>query len=181
MNTPKKILSDLLEKEKVYRENEGEGDDDSDRSDISDSSDGEESQSESNDVESDNESDQEKIIQQESSKPCHHCENWNLSVTAVVKCLRCFWYENNSICPICGYDNEHIKEALVQDGKALKAAYRQNAKKRKRLHCAGLGVAARKIVVAVYMLSNFNMDLTLRMACALTTISYGSNGYPRQL
>ena len=74
-----------------------------------------------------------------------------------------------------------LKEALVQNGKALKAAYRQNAKKRKRLHCAGLGVAARKTVVAVYMLSNFNMDLTLRMACALTTISYGSNGYPRQL
>jgi len=43
----KKILSDFLEKEKVYRENgEGEGGDDSDRSD---SSDGEESQSESND------------------------------------------------------------------------------------------------------------------------------------
>ena len=36
----KKILSDLLEKETVYRENEGEGDDDSDLSDISDSSDG---------------------------------------------------------------------------------------------------------------------------------------------
>ena len=71
-----------------------------------------------------------------------------------------------------------LKEALVQNGKA---AYRQNAKKRKRLHCAGLGVAARKTVVAVYMLSNFTMDLTLRMACALTTISYGSNGYPRQL
>ena len=81
----KKILSDLLEKEKVYRENEGEGDDDSDRSDISDSSDGEESHSESNDVESDSESDQERIIQQESSKPCHHCQNWNMSVTAVVK------------------------------------------------------------------------------------------------
>ena len=32
----KKILSDLLEKEKVYRENEREGDDDSDRSDIRD-------------------------------------------------------------------------------------------------------------------------------------------------
>ena len=52
----KKILSNLLQKEKVYRKNEGEGDDDSDRSDISDSSDGEESQSESNDVESDSES-----------------------------------------------------------------------------------------------------------------------------
>ena len=47
-----------------------------------------------------------------------------------------------------------LKEALEQNGKALKAVYRQNAKKRKRLHCAGLGVAARKIVVAVYMLSN---------------------------
>ena len=61
----KKILSDLLEKEKVYRENEGEGDDDSDLSDISDSSDGEESQCESNDVESDSESDQERIIYSE--------------------------------------------------------------------------------------------------------------------
>ena len=60
---------DLLEKEKIYRENEGEGDDYSDRSDISDSSDGEESQSECNDVESDSESDQERITQQESSKP----------------------------------------------------------------------------------------------------------------
>ena len=69
-------MSDLLEKEKVYRENEREDDDDSDRSDISDSSEGEESQSESNDVESDSESDQERIIQQESSKPCHHCQNW---------------------------------------------------------------------------------------------------------
>ena len=47
----KRILSDLLEKEKVYRENEGEGDDDSDLSDISDSSDGEESHSKSNGVE----------------------------------------------------------------------------------------------------------------------------------
>ena len=82
-----KILSDLLEKEKVYRENEGKGDDDSDRSD---SSDGEESQSESNDAETVSESDRESIIQRESSKPCHHCQNWNMSVTAVVKCPRCF-------------------------------------------------------------------------------------------
>ena len=99
----KKILSDLLEKEKVYRENEGEEDDDSDRSDISDTSDGKESLSESNDVESDSESEQERTIQQQSSKPCYHCQNWNMSVTAVVKCPRCFWYDNNSICPVCGY------------------------------------------------------------------------------
>ena len=96
----KKILSELLETVNVYRENEREDDDDSDRSDISDSSEGEESQSENNDVESDSESDQERIIQQETSKPCHHCQNWNMSVTALVKCPRCFWYDNNSICTV---------------------------------------------------------------------------------
>ena len=114
----KKILSNLLEKEKVYRENEREGDDDSDRSDISDRSEGEESHSESNDMESDSESDQERIIQKESSKPCHHCQNWNMSVTAAVKCPRCFWHDNNSICPVCDYDipvdNEHIKKAFAR-------------------------------------------------------------------
>ena len=68
-----------------------------------DSSDGEESQYESNDAESDSESDQEGIIQKKSSKPCHHCQNWNMSVTAVVKCPRCFGRDNYSICPICGY------------------------------------------------------------------------------
>ena len=111
--TNKKILSDLLEKEKVYRENEGEGDDDSNHSD---SSGGEQSQSESNDAESVSESNRESVIQQESSKPCHHCQNRNMSVTAVVKCPRCFWHDNTSICPICYYeipvDNEHIKEAF---------------------------------------------------------------------
>ena len=67
---------------------------------------------------SDSESEQERIIQKESSKPCHHCQNWNMSVTAVVKCPRCFWHDNNSICPVCGYDipvdNEHIKEAFAR-------------------------------------------------------------------
>ena len=111
----KKILSDLLEKERVYRENEGEGDDDSNHSD---SSNGEESQSESNDAENVSESNRGSIIQQESSKPCHHCQNRNMSVTAVVKCPICFWHDNNSICPICDYeipvDNEHIKEAFFR-------------------------------------------------------------------
>ena len=78
--TNKKILSDLLEKEKVYRENEGEGDDDSNHSG---SSDGEQSQSESNDAKSVSESNRESITEQESSKPCHHCQNRNMSVTAV--------------------------------------------------------------------------------------------------
>ena len=41
-----------------------------------------------------------------------------MSVTAVVKRSRCFWHDNNSICPVCGYDipvdNEHIKEAFAR-------------------------------------------------------------------
>ena len=64
LGVDKKILSNLLEKEKDYREN------------------------------------QERIIRQEFSKPCHHCQNWNMSVTAVSKCPRCFWHDNNSICPV---------------------------------------------------------------------------------
>ena len=27
-----------------------------------------------------------------------------MSVTAVVKCPRYFWHDDNSICPVCGYD-----------------------------------------------------------------------------
>ena len=41
-----------------------------------------------------------------------------MSVTAVVKCPRCLWYDNGSICPVCGYDipvdNEHITEAFAR-------------------------------------------------------------------
>ena len=40
-----------------------------------------------------------KIIQLESTKPCRHCQKKNMSVTAVVKCPRCFWHDNNSIAP----------------------------------------------------------------------------------
>ena len=87
--------------------------------------------------------------------------------------------------PPCGGGRRHIWCQGVRLEGSLGAEWQStesglSAECRKRLHCAGLGVAARKTVVAVYMLSNFNMDLTLRMACALTTISHGSNGYPRQ-
>ena len=76
----KKIFSDLLEKEKAYRENENEADDDNDSNDSNDSSDQEESpseqsQSESIDIESDNEPDHEQVIRKKkSSEPCHHCQ-----------------------------------------------------------------------------------------------------------
>ena len=114
----KKILSDLLEKEKAYLENENEADDDNDSNDSDDNSDQEEtaskqSQSESIDVESDSEPDHEQVIKKKSSEPCHHGQNWNVFASAVAKCLSCFWHDNYCICPVCGHeipvDGEHVK------------------------------------------------------------------------
>ena len=63
----KKILSDLLEKEKAYRENENKADDDND---INDSSDQEESASEQSQSKSiDVESDSEHVIQKNPRNP----------------------------------------------------------------------------------------------------------------
>ena len=44
------------------------------------------------------EPDHAEVIQTKSSDPCHHSQNWNVSVTAVVKCPV---HDNNSIC---GYE-----------------------------------------------------------------------------
>ena len=68
----KKILSDLLEKEKAYRENKNEADDDNDSSDQEESA-SEQSQSESIDVESDSEPDHEQLIKKKCSERCRHC------------------------------------------------------------------------------------------------------------
>ena len=67
----KKILSDLLEKEKAYGENENEADDDNDSNDSSDQDEtaSEQSQSESIDVESDSEPNHEQVIHKKSSNP----------------------------------------------------------------------------------------------------------------
>ena len=118
----KKILSDLLEKKKAYRENENEADDDNDNNDNSDQEEtaSDQSQSESIDVESDSEPHHEQVIQKKkkSSGPCHHCQNWNVFASAVVKCPSCFWHDNYSICPICCHeipvDAEHVKESFAR-------------------------------------------------------------------
>ena len=38
--------------------------------------------------------------------------------SAVVKCPCCFWHDNYSICPVCGYeipvDAEHVKESFAR-------------------------------------------------------------------
>ena len=72
----KKLLSDLLEKEKAYRENENEADDVTDSNDSSDQEEiaSEESQSESIDAESDSEPGHKEVIQFELELECVcHC------------------------------------------------------------------------------------------------------------
>ena len=93
---------------------ENEADDATDNNDSSDQDEtaSEESQSKNNDAESDS------VIQKECLEPCHHCQNWNVFATAVIKCPSSFWHDNYSICPICGYeipaDAEYIKEAFAR-------------------------------------------------------------------
>ena len=42
----------------------------------------------------------------------------------VMKCSKCFWYDNQRICPICDHkipiDKKHIKEAFVRYNKIKK-------------------------------------------------------------
>ena len=116
----KKILSDLLEKEKAYRENENEADDDNDSngSSYQEETASEQSQTESIDVESDSEPYPEQVIYKKSSEPCHHCQNWNVFASTVLKCPNCFWHDNFSISHVCGHEipvhAKHVKESFAR-------------------------------------------------------------------
>ena len=60
------------------------------------------------------------------SEPCHHCQNWNVFASAMVKFPSYFWHDNYSICPVCGHeipvDAKHVKESFARcyDWGALK-------------------------------------------------------------
>ena len=51
----------------------------------------------------------------------------------------------------------------------LKGAYQQARRQQKRVQCCGLGPAARRTTLAVYVLSNYNIALAVRVACRLST------------
>ena len=90
MTKNKKILLDLLEKEKVYR--------DQDKSD-----------SEGND---------EEMIQifLKSKFPCNYCNGSHVYQTAVVRCPICFWHDGNKICPVCERDIPVNERKYSKDG-----------------------------------------------------------------
>ena len=79
----------------------------------------EQSQSETIDMESESEPEHEQVIQKKNpSEPCHHCQNWNVFASAMVKFPSYFWHDNYSICPVCGHeipvDAKHVKESFAR-------------------------------------------------------------------
>ena len=125
----KKLLSDLLEKEREYQESGNEANDEN----LSDSSEEEEtssknSQSEvshNSDLESDWEEEAENssdsvenstIVQAKVHDPCRHCNSSHGYDTVVMKCPKCFWEDNCKVCPICDHkiplERKHAKESL---------------------------------------------------------------------
>ena len=123
----KKLLSDLIEKEKGYRNVENTSDNESNNeessSDIENQEEEEEEVASENGVEtegtqeSDNDTDDSEETESSSletsttfhsKSPCGHCENSNVYSTLIMKCPKCFWHDNYKICPI--YDHEIPEE-----------------------------------------------------------------------
>ena len=130
----KKLLSDLLEKERGYQDKEDESGNEANDENLSDSSEEEEtssknSQSEvshNSDLESDWEEDEAEnssdsvenstIVQAKVRDPCRHCNSSHGYDTVVMKCPKCFWEDNCKVCPICDHkiplERKHAKESL---------------------------------------------------------------------
>ena len=115
----KMLLSDLIEKEKGYRNVENTSDNESNNEesslDIGNQEEDEEVASENgveaegtqesdNDTENDSQetesSSPETSTTFHSKSPCEHCENSNVYSTLIMKCPRCFWHDNYKICPM---------------------------------------------------------------------------------
>ncbi|CAH3155326.1 unnamed protein product [Porites lobata] len=134
----KKLLSDLIEKEKGYRNVENTSDNESNNeessSDIENQEEEEEevasengvetegTQESDNDTENDSEetesSSPETSTTFHSKSPCEHCENSNVYSTLIMKCPKCFWHDNYKICPICDHqipeERKYIKEGFLR-------------------------------------------------------------------
>ena len=133
----KKLLSDLIEKEKGYQNVENTSDNESNNeessSDIENQEEEEEVASENgveaegtqesdNDTENDSQetesSSPETSTTFHSKRPCEHCENSNVYGTLIMKCPKCFWHDYYKICPICDHQipegRNYMKEGFLR-------------------------------------------------------------------
>ena len=135
----KKLLSDLIEKEKGYRNAEDTSDNESHNEESSsdienqeeqveeeeeeevaseNGSEAEGTQESENDRQETERSSHEKSTTFHSENPCEHCENSNVYGTLIMKCPKCFWQDYYESSPIC--DNQipeernYIKEGFLQ-------------------------------------------------------------------
>ena len=130
------MLSDLIEKEKGYRNVENTSDNESNNeessSDIENQEEEEEVASENGvetegTQESDNDTDDSEETESSSPEtsttfhsksPRERCENSNVYSTLIMKCPKCFWHDNYKICPICDHqiteERKYIKEGFLR-------------------------------------------------------------------
>ena len=127
----KKLLYELLEKEKVYRDqqealNESSTDNSSDideeetasaSSQQQKSENGSEVEDEGNESPENSDSESGSVLELKSENPCDHCEGSNVYNSGVVECPNCLWQDNRFICPICNYKipvEENTKDAFCR-------------------------------------------------------------------
>ena len=142
----KKLLSDLLAKEEMYRNEEEEeesvnGTDDGNSTDSNEEeaseegSGAEESHESENDSNSDESTngDSENTTNIQSKIPCEQCEGSNVYETTILRCPKCSWHDTYLICPICDYNvplktKKHWKEGFRRcyDCGAIKHKHNQS-------------------------------------------------------
>ena len=133
----KKLLGDLIEKEKGYHDVENtsynESKNEESSSDIENQEEeevGSENGVEAESIqESDNDTDNDSLETEsnnpETSKtfsqfksPCEHCKNSNVYCTLIMKCPKCFWHDYYKICPICDHqipeERKYMKEGFLR-------------------------------------------------------------------
>ena len=126
----KKLLYELLEKEKVYRDqqealNESSMDNSSDideeetasaSSQQQKSENGSEVEEEGNESPENSDSESGSVLELKSENPCDQCEGSNVYNSGVVECPNCFWQDNRLFCPICNYkiplEVNHMKDTF---------------------------------------------------------------------
>ena len=135
----KKLLSDLIEKEKRYRNAEDTSDNESHNEESSSDTENQKEQveeEEEEEVASENDSEAEGTQESEngnendsqetetssleksttfhSENPCEHCENSNVYGTLIMKCPKCFWHDYYKSSPTCHHqipeERNYIKE-----------------------------------------------------------------------
>ena len=133
-NKNKKLLSDLIEKEKGYRNAENtsvnKSNNEESSSDIENQeeeevasengSEADGTQESDNDTENDSQETESSSLETpttfRSKSPCEHCESSNVYGTLIMECPKCFWDDYYKICPICNHqipkERNYIKEGF---------------------------------------------------------------------